>query len=49
MTGRTPRVTRARLPSDLVVHLARFAEELRRCDVAVGLKDEIDAARALVF
>lgn len=47
MTGRTPRVTGARLPSDLVVHLARFAEELRRCDVAVGLKDEIDATRAL--
>lgn len=34
-------------PSDLVVHLARFGEELRRGGVAVGLKDEIDAARAL--
>lgn len=34
-------------PDDLIVHLARFGEELRRSGVAVGLKDEIDSARAL--
>ena len=33
--------------SDLLVHLARFASELRRHGVPVGLRDEIDAASAL--
>jgi len=32
---------------DLISHLVRFAEQLRRRSVAVSLRDEIDAARAL--
>ncbi len=52
-TGRTvPRAgveTRRTGHADLVDHLARFAGELRRRGVPVGLRDEIDAAAALPF
>jgi uncharacterized protein with von Willebrand factor type A (vWA) domain len=35
--------------SDLVVHLARFARELRASGVEVGVGDEVDATRALTM
>ena len=34
---------------ELVAHLVRFSGELRRLGVPVGLRDEIDGARALGF
>ncbi len=52
-TGRTAPGTEDTAPgtgrADLVAHLARFAGELRRRGVPVGLRDEIDAASALPY